>query len=91
VRLLLTEGNTGLGWAIDAVPPLKGGSALHIPSPPAIWFPRRRLVAVRRSKTPSVSRALPRAGPISPITIHAAHESVGAWSATPSACQWRSG
>jgi len=41
-----TEGNTGLGWAIDATPPLKGGSALHIPSPPAIWFPRRRLIAV---------------------------------------------
>lgn len=41
-----TEGNTGLGWAIDAVPPLKGGSALHIPSPPAIWFPRRNLIAV---------------------------------------------
>jgi DNA (cytosine-5)-methyltransferase 1 len=29
-----TEGNTGLGWAVDAVPPLKGGSSLHIPSPP---------------------------------------------------------
>jgi DNA (cytosine-5)-methyltransferase 1 len=41
-----TEGNTGLGWAIDAVPPLKGGSSLHIPSPPAIWFPKRRLIAV---------------------------------------------
>jgi DNA (cytosine-5)-methyltransferase 1 len=41
-----TKGNTGLGWAVDAVPPLKGGSALHIPSPPAIWFPRRRLIAV---------------------------------------------
>jgi DNA (cytosine-5)-methyltransferase 1 len=41
-----TEGNTGLGWAVDAVPPLKGGSALQIPSPPAIWFPKRRLVAV---------------------------------------------
>lgn len=40
-----TEGNTGLGWAVDSVPPLKGGSALHIPSPPAIWFPRRRLIA----------------------------------------------
>jgi DNA (cytosine-5)-methyltransferase 1 len=37
-----TEGNTGLGWAIDAVPPLKGGSALHIPSPPAIWLPATR-------------------------------------------------
>jgi DNA (cytosine-5)-methyltransferase 1 len=41
-----TEGNTGLGWAVDSTPPLKGGSALHIPSPPAIWFPRRRLIAV---------------------------------------------
>lgn len=41
-----TEGNTGLGWAIDAVPPLKGGSAIHIPSPPAIWFPKRRLIGV---------------------------------------------
>lgn len=34
-----TEGNRGLGWAVDAVPTLKGGSALGIPSPPAIWRP----------------------------------------------------
>lgn len=34
-----TEGNRGLGWAVDAVPTLKGGSTLGIPSPPAIWFP----------------------------------------------------
>lgn len=33
-----TEGTRGLGWAVDAVPTLKGGSALGIPSPPAIWF-----------------------------------------------------
>jgi DNA (cytosine-5)-methyltransferase 1 len=33
-----TEGLTGLGWAIDAIPTLKGGSALGIPSPPAIWL-----------------------------------------------------
>jgi DNA (cytosine-5)-methyltransferase 1 len=33
-----TEGNTGLGWARDAVPTLKGGSGLGIPSPPAIWI-----------------------------------------------------
>lgn len=32
-----TEGNRGLGWAHDAIPTLKGGSALGIPSPPAIW------------------------------------------------------
>jgi DNA (cytosine-5)-methyltransferase 1 len=33
-----TEGNTGLGWAVDAVPPIKPGSGLGIPSPPAIWM-----------------------------------------------------
>ena len=33
-----TEGNTGLGWAVDAVPTIKGGSGLGIPSPPAIWM-----------------------------------------------------
>ena len=32
-----TEGNRGLGWSEEAVPPLKGGSSLSIPSPPAIW------------------------------------------------------
>ena len=35
-----TEGLRGLGWAIDAVPTLKGGSTIGIPSPPAIWFPK---------------------------------------------------
>ena len=34
-----TEGTRGLGWAVDAVPTIKGGSGLGIPSPPAIWFP----------------------------------------------------
>jgi DNA (cytosine-5)-methyltransferase 1 len=34
-----TEGTRGLGWAIDAVPTLKGGSAVGIPSPPAILMP----------------------------------------------------
>lgn len=37
-----TEGNRGLGWAIDAVPTIKGGSSVGIPSPPAIWFPDGR-------------------------------------------------
>jgi DNA (cytosine-5)-methyltransferase 1 len=35
-----TEGLRGLGWAVDAVPTLKGGSSIGIPSPPAIWNPR---------------------------------------------------
>jgi DNA (cytosine-5)-methyltransferase 1 len=33
-----TEGLRGLGWAVDAVPTLKGGSTVGIPSPPAIWM-----------------------------------------------------
>ncbi len=43
-----TEGRSGLGWAQDAVPTLKGGSTIGIPSPPAVWVPGadvgRRLV-----------------------------------------------
>jgi DNA (cytosine-5)-methyltransferase 1 len=34
-----TEGVRGLGWAIDSVPTLKGGSGLGIPSSPAILTP----------------------------------------------------
>lgn len=34
-----TEGKGGLGWARDAVPTLKGGSTVGIPSPPAVWVP----------------------------------------------------
>jgi len=32
-----TEGNRGVGWTSGAIPPLKGGSGLSIPSPPAVW------------------------------------------------------
>jgi DNA (cytosine-5)-methyltransferase 1 len=32
-----TEGLRGLGWAVDAIPTLKGGSTVGIPSAPAIW------------------------------------------------------
>jgi len=50
-----TEGLRGLGWAKDATPTLKGGSAIGIPSPPGIWRPAappgQRLV------TPSVEDA----------------------------------
>jgi DNA (cytosine-5)-methyltransferase 1 len=37
-----TEGLTGLGWARDAVPTLKGGSAIGIPSPPGVWIRDRQ-------------------------------------------------
>lgn len=39
-----TEGFTGLGWAVDAVPTLKGGSTVGIPSPPAVWMPDGRVI-----------------------------------------------
>jgi DNA (cytosine-5)-methyltransferase 1 len=39
-----TEGLRGLGWAVDAVPTLKGGSSIGIPSPPAIVLSDGRVV-----------------------------------------------
>jgi DNA (cytosine-5)-methyltransferase 1 len=39
-----TEGIRGLGWAVDAVPTLKGGSTVGIPSPPAILMPSGEIV-----------------------------------------------
>lgn len=41
-----TEGVRGLGWAVDAVPTLKGGSGLGIPSSPAIIFSDGTVVTV---------------------------------------------
>jgi DNA (cytosine-5)-methyltransferase 1 len=39
-----TEGNNGIGWGVDCVPTLKGGSKFGIPSPPAIWIPHERAI-----------------------------------------------
>lgn len=39
-----TEGIRGLGWAEDAVPTLKNGSTVGIPSPPAILMPDGEVV-----------------------------------------------
>lgn len=50
-----TEGLRGLGWAVDAVPPLKGGSTVGIPSPPGIWIPDAPLG--RRLLVPSIEQA----------------------------------
>ena len=46
-----TEGIRGLGWAPGGIPTLKCGSALGIPSPPAIWMPDDTFV------TPSIRDA----------------------------------
>lgn len=40
-----TEGLKGVGWAVDGIPTLKGGSTIGIPSAPAIWFPQTGVVA----------------------------------------------
>ncbi len=34
-----TEGRSGLGLTVDGIPPLKVGSGIGIPSPPAVLFP----------------------------------------------------
>ena len=34
-----TEGRSGIGLTVDGIPPLKVGSGLGIPSPPAVLFP----------------------------------------------------
>lgn len=39
-----TEGNRGLGWAVDAIPPLKGGTRGHGPTPPAVLLPSGRII-----------------------------------------------
>ncbi|MCB2012799.1 MAG: DNA (cytosine-5-)-methyltransferase [Geminicoccaceae bacterium] len=39
-----TEGTRGLGWAVDAIPTLKNGSTVGIPSPPAILLPDGRII-----------------------------------------------
>lgn len=39
-----TEGRGGLGWAVDAVPTLKNGSSVGIPSQPAILLPDGRII-----------------------------------------------
>lgn len=41
-----TEGNKGLGWAANAVPTLKGGSTVGVPSPPAVWLPSGEIVTI---------------------------------------------
>lgn len=50
-----TEGRAGLGWAQDAVPTLKGGSTVGIPSPPAVWV--RDSAPGRRFVKPSIEDA----------------------------------
>ena len=50
-----TEGRSGLGWAQDAVPTIKGGSTIGIPSPPAVWV--RSASTGRKFVKPSIEDA----------------------------------
>lgn len=50
-----TEGLRGLGWAKDAVPTLKGGSSIGIPSQPGVWNPSAPVG--RRIVLPSIDEA----------------------------------
>jgi DNA (cytosine-5)-methyltransferase 1 len=43
-----TEGRSGVGLVADGIPPIKGGSAVGIPSPPAVLLPDGRVM------TPSI-------------------------------------
>lgn len=55
-----TEGNRGLGWAFDAVPTLKAGSSVGIPSPPAIWLPAHHRVVTPRIDDAEAMQGFPR-------------------------------
>ncbi len=77
-----TEGIRGLGWAIDAIPTLKGGSTIGIPSAPAIRFPDGRIA------TPDLRDAERLQGFEPEWTAPAVAEggvkaSAGSWSAMP--------
>lgn len=55
-----TEGLRGLGWTKNAVPTIKGGSRLGIPSPPAVWDPRTGLVGTPSLEDSEALQGFPR-------------------------------
>lgn len=52
-----TEGVRGLGWAINAIPTLKGGSTIGIASPPAVRLPMGRPDGGPTIVTPGITDA----------------------------------
>lgn len=86
-----TEGLRGLGWAVDAVPTLKGGSTIGIPSPPGIWMPNGEIVTpdIRDAERlqgfpadwtlPAVPLASSRKGPRWKLIGNAVSVPVAAW------------
>ncbi len=87
-----TEGLRGLGWAVDAVPTLKGGSTIGIASPPAVRLASDGGWSPPGSRTPNGCRASPPGGRPRPSkTPGPGPGTGGSWSATPSACPSPSG
>ncbi len=70
-----TEGSKGLGWGVNCVPTIKGGSGLGIPSPPAIWIPRERRIVTIDIRDAERLQGLP-AGWTAPA-VHKLGERVG--------------
>ena len=55
-----TEGNRGLGWAVDAIPPLKVASGLGIVASPAVWLPNQYKIVTPLIGDAEVLQGLPR-------------------------------
>jgi DNA (cytosine-5)-methyltransferase 1 len=55
-----TEGNRGVGWAIDAIPPLKCNSGIDIVAPPAIWIPKFRSIVIPTIEDAEALQGFPR-------------------------------
>ena len=80
-----TEGIRGLGWAVDAVPTLKGGSTIGIPSPPAIWLPDGGIVVARHPRRRAAAGIRRRLDVPADVTGPRRRRCAGSSSATPSA------
>jgi DNA (cytosine-5)-methyltransferase 1 len=55
-----TEGNRGVGWAPNAIPPLKCNSGVGIASPPAVWIPSQRTVVTPTIEDAEALQGFPR-------------------------------
>jgi DNA (cytosine-5)-methyltransferase 1 len=66
-----TEGLRGIGWAVNHVPPIKCGSTISIPSPPAIWLTEHIRKGKYRFVKPSIIDAEKLQGFPKDWTLHA--------------------
>jgi hypothetical protein len=78
-----TDGHRGLGWAVNAIPPLKGGSGLAIPSPPQ----NATASSSRSSRTQNGFKDSKQVGRRRPNHEETAIVMGGVWWVMPSACR----